>query len=227
MKTKDRYSSQINKKQSPLQVQKQLIAKSLAAHEGGPQWKILIFDSYNRAIISSQLKMKDLRDQNITLYLNLNDNRQQIHGVIIQYLVQPTLENVQVIANDLLEDMYSHVYVHFSSEPSPIILSTLAKKLTSTKKNSIISRIIKIEYSCLGFYPIDNSMCVLPTELEIVNLITAMMYQPILIFNPLNQASKSLVERIKKKLTSVMQSLSNEAPLNSSSNYAILYIFNR
>lgn len=49
-----------------------------------------MFDSYNRTIVSSQLKMKDLRDHNITLYLNLTEEREQIHGVTILYMVQPT-----------------------------------------------------------------------------------------------------------------------------------------
>jgi hypothetical protein len=61
--------------------------------------------------------------------------------------------------------MYSHVHIHFSSEPTANILSTLAKNLSNIKKNSVISRITKIEYSCIGYYPIDHSMCILPTEI--------------------------------------------------------------
>ena len=102
MKRKDKYEPDLQKKQSLMQVQKELLNKVLTSNEGGLSWKILIFDAYNRAIVSSQLKMKDLRDQNITLYLSLNENREQIHGVTIVYLVQPTLENIDIIANDLL-----------------------------------------------------------------------------------------------------------------------------
>jgi hypothetical protein len=134
-----------------------------------------VFDAYNRTIVSSQLKMKDLRDHNITLYLNLTDNREQIHGVTVQYLLQPTIENVELIAQDLIKDLYSHVYIHFSSEPPAAILSALAKTLSSSPKSSALARIAKMEYSCIGFYPVDHSMCILPTELEIVNFLTAMM----------------------------------------------------
>ena len=74
-----------------------------------------MFDSYNRAIVSSQFKMKDLRDHNITLYLNLQESREQIHGVTILYLIQPTLENIEIIIKDLLDDLYNSVYIHFSS----------------------------------------------------------------------------------------------------------------
>lgn len=55
-----------------LQIQKELLSKALSSNEGITTWKILVFDPYNRGIVSSQLKMKDLRDQNITLYLSLN-----------------------------------------------------------------------------------------------------------------------------------------------------------
>lgn len=87
MKRKEKYEMDSQKKQSLLQVQKELLGKVLTSSEGALSWKILIFDSYNRAIVSSQLKMKDLRDQNITLYLSLKENREQIHGVTIVYLV--------------------------------------------------------------------------------------------------------------------------------------------
>lgn len=40
--------------------------------------------------------------------------------------------------------MYTSVHIHFSSEPSPNILSTLAKKLTVSKKSQVVSRIAKI-----------------------------------------------------------------------------------
>lgn len=114
MKRKDKYEGETHKKLSLMQVQRELLTKVLNSSETGLSWKILIFDAYNRAIVSSQLKMKDLRDQNITLYLSLHENREQIHGVTIVYLVQPTLENIDIIANDLLEDMYTSVHIHFS-----------------------------------------------------------------------------------------------------------------
>lgn len=95
MKRKDKFESELyvhtNKKQSLLQIQKDLLVKAVSSSEGTPSWKLLVFDTYNRGIVSSQLRMKDLRDNYITLYLNIADNREQIHGVTVMYLVQPTL----------------------------------------------------------------------------------------------------------------------------------------
>lgn len=72
MKRKEKYELDLNKKMNLLQIQKDMLTKALGSNIGSQTWKILIFDSYNRSIVSSQLKMKDLRDQNITLYLSLN-----------------------------------------------------------------------------------------------------------------------------------------------------------
>ena len=122
-----------------------MLDKILDSSDAGPSWKILVFDTPNRNIVSSHLKMKDLRDHNITLYLSIAQAREQIHGVTILYLVQPTLENVQTIAEDIVGDLYTSVHIHFSSEPSANILSTLAKKITQhSTKVSLITRIGKI-----------------------------------------------------------------------------------
>lgn len=91
MKGRERRQSFELRRQSCLQVQKDILNKAFSHNENGPTWKILVFDSYNRAIVSSQLKIKDLRDHNITLYLNLNEIREKIQGVTILYLVQPSL----------------------------------------------------------------------------------------------------------------------------------------
>ena len=58
-----------------VQVQREMLNKILDASEGGPSWKILVFDAHNRSIVSSHLKMKDLRDHNITLYLSISEPR--------------------------------------------------------------------------------------------------------------------------------------------------------
>ena len=124
-----------------LQVQRELLRKALGTAEGAPSWKILVFDTYPRGIVSAHMKMKDLRDHNITLYLSISETREQIHGVTILYLVQPTIENVTQIAEDLMSDLYTSIHIHFSSQPSPSILSTLAKKISQSKRSSLVSRI--------------------------------------------------------------------------------------
>lgn len=143
--------------------------------QGENLWKVVIFDTVNREINSSLFKMKDLRENNITLYFHIKDDREQLHGVTAIYLVEPTPDNINLIYNDFEDDLYSSVIIHFSSEPQNHLLSSLAKKLAKYKP-AALTKIQKIEYSFLGFYTIARNMAVLPDTNEIINLLSLMKY---------------------------------------------------
>jgi len=78
-------------------------------------WKIMIYDQANNDVISSLFKVKDLRENNITLYFNINQYRDQIQGVTAIYLVKPISENIELIVQDFERDLYSSVILHFTS----------------------------------------------------------------------------------------------------------------
>lgn len=78
-------------------------------------WKIMIYDQANNDVISSLFKVKDLRENNITLYFNINQYRDQIQGVTVIYLVKPISENIELIVQDFERDLYSSVILHFTS----------------------------------------------------------------------------------------------------------------
>lgn len=69
-------------------------------NQGENLWRIVIFDDFNREINSSHFKTKDLRENNITLYFHLKEAREQLHGVTAIYLIQPTLDNIQMMIQD-------------------------------------------------------------------------------------------------------------------------------
>jgi hypothetical protein len=66
-------------------------------------WKLLILDQSTSKIVSPVLKVSDLRDQGVTLYLQLlNDGngdgeRERLKEVPAVYFVQPTLQNITQI----------------------------------------------------------------------------------------------------------------------------------
>jgi sec1 family domain-containing protein 1 len=111
--------------------------------QGDNLWKVLIFDNFNRQINSSLFKMKDLRENNITLYFHIQDHREQLHGVTAIYLVQPNKENLDRIVQDFDEDLYSSIVVHFSSEPQAHIVSGFAKQLAKNKP-AALTKISKV-----------------------------------------------------------------------------------
>ena len=154
--------------------QKNLLRKIY--NQGENLWRIVIFDDFNREINSSHFKTKDLRESNITLYFHLKETREQLHGVTAIYLVQPTLDNIQMIGQDFEEDLYSSVIIHFSSEPQPQLLADFARNL-GKKKSNALTKISKVEYSCLGFHTIGKNMAVAQDNNELINVITLLKYQ--------------------------------------------------
>jgi hypothetical protein len=150
--------------------QKALLKKIYS--QGENLWKILIFDSFNNKINSSLFKMKDLRENNITLYFPLKEPREQLHGVTAIYLVQPIPENFELILKDFEEDLYSSVVIHFSQEPQTQLLSKFAKDLAKLRNG--VSKVSKVEYSCVGFNTVSRNLAVAQDNNALINLITIM-----------------------------------------------------
>ncbi|KAL1867975.1 Vesicle trafficking between the ER and Golgi [Paecilomyces lecythidis] len=100
--------------------------------DGDPIWKVLVFDNMGRDVISSVLRVNDLRAWGVTIHLNINSPRYPIPDVPVVYLVEPTPVNVQLIASDLSRGLYSPAYVNFlASIPRPL-LEDFASQIAST-----------------------------------------------------------------------------------------------
>ena len=120
-----------------------LIPKSttLLNDEGEPIWKVLVFDNMGRDIISSVLRVNDLRSRGVTIHLNIAAQRYPIPDVPVVYLVEPTAENVQLITSDLAKGLYTPAYVNFlSSIPRPL-LEDFAAQIASTNTSEHIAQI--------------------------------------------------------------------------------------
>ncbi|KAL8863868.1 MAG: hypothetical protein Q9198_010274, partial [Flavoplaca austrocitrina] len=93
--------------------------------DGDPIWKVLVFDNLGRDVISSVLRVNDLRGWGVTIHLkqrNLNSPRHPIPDVPVLYLVEPTATNLALINQDLLKSLYSEAYINFlSSIPRPLM----------------------------------------------------------------------------------------------------------
>ena len=63
-----------------------------------PEWKVLIYDTMGQSVISPILKVNEIREQGITVHLPLTKERFPIPDVPAVYFVQPTSENIQLIA---------------------------------------------------------------------------------------------------------------------------------
>ncbi|KAJ5153447.1 uncharacterized protein N7482_009925 [Penicillium canariense] len=100
--------------------------------DGDPIWKVLVFDGMGRDVISSVLRVNDLRAWGITIHLNIHSQRYPIPDVPVVYLVEPNEANIQAITRDLSQGLYSPAYVNFlSSVPRPLLEDFASQIATS------------------------------------------------------------------------------------------------
>ncbi|RAL09083.1 syntaxin-binding protein [Aspergillus homomorphus CBS 101889] len=99
-----------------------LVSTPVLNEDGDPIWKVLVFDNLGRDVISSVLRVNDLRTWGVTIHLNINATRYPIPDVPVIYLVEPTAANIQAITNDLARGLYAPAYINFlSSVPRPLL----------------------------------------------------------------------------------------------------------
>ncbi|KLU90026.1 SNARE docking complex subunit [Magnaporthiopsis poae ATCC 64411] len=90
--------------------------------DGEPIWKVLVFDDLGRDVISSVLRVSDLRSLGVTMHMHIAASRHPISDVPVIYLVEPTQKNLQGITADLQKGLYSPAYINFlSSIPRPLL----------------------------------------------------------------------------------------------------------
>lgn len=95
-------------------------------------WKVLVFDSFGRDLVSSVLRVSDLFKNGVTVHMLLNSDRYPIPDVPAIYFVSPTSENVKLIAKDLAAGLYESSYINFISPMSRELLEDLAQQTVYT-----------------------------------------------------------------------------------------------
>ncbi|GAB7351614.1 hypothetical protein MBLNU459_g2229t1 [Dothideomycetes sp. NU459] len=120
-----------------------LIPKStpILNSDGEPIWKVLVFDSLGRDMISSVLRVSDLRGWGVTIHLPIASKRHAIPDVPVLYLVEPTAANLEIITSDLQKNLYSNAYVNFLSSISRPLLEDFAAQIASTGSSESIEQV--------------------------------------------------------------------------------------
>lgn len=113
----------------------------LLDENGDPVWKVLVFDNLGRDVISSVLRVSDLRAQGVTIHLNINSPRYPIPDVPVLYLVEPTAVNIQLICSDLARGLYSPAYINFTSSIPRPLLEDLAAQIAATNTAEHIAQV--------------------------------------------------------------------------------------
>ncbi|KAJ2725998.1 Vesicle trafficking between the ER and Golgi [Coemansia sp. Benny D115] len=115
-----------------------------------PIWKVLVFDTFCRDIVSTVLRVNDLRDNGITVHMLLTAPRSPIPDVPAVYFVQPAAENIQRISDDLGRDLYELYYINFSSQLPRTLLEEFAVQATARNVSHQVAQVYDqyLNYLC-------------------------------------------------------------------------------
>ncbi|GMM50240.1 syntaxin-binding protein [Starmerella bacillaris] len=96
--------------------------------EAPVSWKVLVFDTVGRDIVSSVLRVSDLFKNGVTLHLLLESQRSPIPDVPAIYFVEPTPKNIEIIGKDVASKLYTSFSLNFTRPLSRALLEDLAAK---------------------------------------------------------------------------------------------------
>ncbi|CUM63187.1 uncharacterized protein PRCAT00000756001 [Priceomyces carsonii] len=104
-------------------------------------WKVLILDSKSQAILSSVLRVNGLIKCGITYHSLIKARRSPLPDVPAIYFVEPNIENILIIIDDLNNDKYDTFYINFTSAIHRELLEDFAKKVSISGKASKIKQV--------------------------------------------------------------------------------------
>ncbi|KAG7661778.1 SLY1 [[Candida] subhashii] len=104
-------------------------------------WKVLVLDNKSRGVISSVLRVNDLLRCGITVHSLINSNRSPLPDVPVIYFVEPTIENILQIIDDLNQDKYDSFYINFTTSINRELLEEFAKKVSVSGKSFKIKQV--------------------------------------------------------------------------------------
>jgi hypothetical protein len=106
------------------------------------QWKVLIYDKPCRTIISPILSVSQLRSRGVTLHMLIDSDRDPIPDVPAVYFVEPTRENLAIIAQDCAKRLYERVHLNFVSKLDRSLMEELARLVVQSNSLDMIARYV-------------------------------------------------------------------------------------
>ena len=121
-------------------------------------FKILLFDDKVFNILSPLLKIYYLREHNISLTLNIKDNREKMSDIMAIYIISLTKENLDYIYQDINNQIFDNFYINFiaydtSDNGYKNILDEFYNKIANLENNSSIYKISIIPMDICLYHP--------------------------------------------------------------------------
>ncbi|XP_047087254.1 SEC1 family transport protein SLY1-like [Lolium rigidum] len=114
-------------------------------------YKILVVDGPCISLLSTVLRVGDLRKHGVTLHLNIHKARQQVADAPAVYLVRPTPANADRIAADAAAGLYASFHVNFSTSVPRPVLERLASATAASRSAHRVARVADqyLDFVCL------------------------------------------------------------------------------
>ncbi|KAF5691657.1 SLY1-like protein [Fusarium denticulatum] len=109
--------------------------------DGNPIWKVLVFDDLGRDVISSVMRVSDLRSMGVTMHMHIGGARHPIPDVPVIYLLEPNAQNLQAITSDLQKGMYTPAYINFLSSLPRVLLEEFATQTAAAGTSEHIAQL--------------------------------------------------------------------------------------
>ncbi|TPX32642.1 hypothetical protein SmJEL517_g04337 [Synchytrium microbalum] len=141
-------------------------------------WKVLIYDTPCQEIISPLLKVNELREYGVTVHMqvlstvdlivgavgtvacfvsldsntSLNSSRDPIPDVAAVYFIQPTVESIKKLTEDISKKLYDSYYINFATVVPRFLLEQLASAVVSGGLANQIAQVYDqyLNYICLS-----------------------------------------------------------------------------
>lgn len=125
-------------------------------------WKVLILDVKSRSILSSVLRVNDLLRCGITIHPLINSKKSSLPDVPVIYFIEPTIENILIIIEDLNNNLYDDFYINFTSSLNRELLEEFAKRVSKIGKAYKIKQIYDQYLNFIvtepNLFSLDNSL---------------------------------------------------------------------
>ena len=121
-------------------------------------FKILLYDDKVFNILCPLLKIYYLREQNISLTLNIKDNREKMTDIMAIYILSLTKENLDYIYEDIRNQIFDNFYINFiaydtSDNTNNKILEDFYSKISNLENNLSIYKISIIPIDVCLYHP--------------------------------------------------------------------------
>lgn len=118
-------------------------------------YKVLVLDSVTKDIVAPLLRVDELRNNGVTLHMQIDSERQPIPDVAAVYFVEPSEENITRIAEDAKQGLYDTFHLNFSSKVSQSMMEKLA---THVVEGGASARIAQVYDQYAKFISLDRGL---------------------------------------------------------------------